>query len=589
MNIYPYMLGLYDEYLQERIIARYMRYPPDNKPREGVLHRHAIGLSQHGDLRGRVTDHLIGWALVGYSAEKPFTLEELLSGKKIRAEPKCFSVHCNEWAYRLIDVKEDGTPIVKYRTLTELSELMPEELASQPLVWLKVEGKVPPGKVGARIEKPGEFTILWGTVKNKEQWKKKPRGTELTAKEIPFTLHFHYYKGPRIIRWAPHMEWYLRLDIKGKGKIRSFYIEGNPLRESPLPAVDEGYVERKWFDYEGEVRPGERYMPFKTLIGKMEILDRGTVQYEVTRLPDGREYISLLFKGKRLKGRWRLVQTEEGALEYDFEALSRARQSTELREGRFVYHLHTIVNTGKHHYDLRYHFNNEPYLREFNLYDDLREKGIDEEVKAAYKRCYDLSWMDIKEPDTKKNIGKLVTVVSPLDEGIIQLIEDTDVFKSFFLRGKQLNGWYVAIKREGQWYVSESRLPRPLSLSELYESLSEYVSLTDPLKGEYYRPFKIVQKRGWDYFRVDIYDIKDFARCEPAEKTVKYLPDLEIPAGVREIRIGLFPRKGALHGARIQSIIFDVDKWSYEDAIRWIKKNRLHIWLGTQIKERRKE
>jgi len=169
------------------------------------------------------------------------------------------------------------------------------------------------------------------------------------------------------------------------------------------------------------------------------------------------------------------------------------------------------------------------------------------------------------------------------------LIEDTDVFKSFFLHGQQLNGWYVAIKRNGRWYVSKSRLPRPMSVEDYYHALIETVSLTDPLKGQYYRPFRIVQKRGWDYFRVDIYDIKDFSRCEPTEKTPKYLPELEIPAGIREIRIGLFPRKGALHGARVQSVIFDADKWTYEDAVRWIKKNRLHIWLGTQIKERRKE
>jgi hypothetical protein len=313
------------------------------------------------------------------------------------------------------------------------------------------------------------------------------------------------------------------------------------------------------------------------------------VTYEVTRLPDGREYISLLFKGKRLKGRWRLVQTEKGAFEYDLEYLDTLTISTELREGRFVYHLHTIADTGKQHYDLRYHFSGDEYLYEFNLYDDLRDKQVDEEVQAHHKKCYDLSWMDIKEPDTVKYVGRLKTIVSPLDSGSIQLIEDTDVFKSFFLHGQQLNGWYVAIKRNGRWYVSKSRLPRPMSVEDYYHALIETVSLTDPLKGQYYRPFRIVQKRGWDYFRVDIYDIKDFSRCEPTEKTPKYLPELEIPAGIREIRIGLFPRKGALHGARVQSVIFDADKWTYEDAVRWIKKNRLHIWLGTQIKERRKE
>jgi len=94
-------------------------YPKKDEGRF-VIQRHEIGDSQHGDNRFEWNDHLEGASIVGFSKTSPFTIEKLKSGRNFRAEPK----------------------------------------AKQPKVWLKVEGEVKPGQVGAGKEKAGKFTIL---------------------------------------------------------------------------------------------------------------------------------------------------------------------------------------------------------------------------------------------------------------------------------------------------------------------------------------------------------------------------------------------------------------------------------------------
>ena len=93
-------------------------------------------------------------------------------------------------------------------------------------------------------------------------------------------------------------------------------------------------------------------------------------------------------------------------------------------------------------------------------------------------------------------------------------------------------------------------------------------------------------KRTWSYFRVYLYDPREFTRTEPVSKVREYLPDLEIPEGVT-IRIGLYPRPGRIHGARVMCVEFDKEKWDSDEAIEWIKRNRLEEFSADMIRARR--
>lgn len=112
----------------QKAVSKYMEYPPNNRPTPYVIQRHEIGDSQHFDIRFKANGYAIGWSVVGFSKDKPARLDYWKPAVGMRAETK----------------------------------------ARQPLEWLRVEGDIKAGEVGAGIEKAGKFTILSGTKKNKQ-------------------------------------------------------------------------------------------------------------------------------------------------------------------------------------------------------------------------------------------------------------------------------------------------------------------------------------------------------------------------------------------------------------------------------------
>jgi len=638
------------------------------------LHNFACGL-------GLVVCHN---SIVGGSRDDPHTPQKFLEniGKGFRAETKCVNPFCNEWKYELIKV-ENGIVYVRWKTEEELSSLTMEELARQPLQWLKVEGKVEPGEVGAGEEAPGEFKILtkgllitgaqkpyfheyfikdnkyfkdWTRIvlraikvkkidpktkkpipgeyermwrfmipkdqkpyalskraiehkwkppqnikypfpkewakknwpKEFERWELYLRGelSELTT--VRFTLGLASWMGPRAKtgRQMPQMRWFLFLDDKGKGKVRTFLLDGYPLKDEIMAAYEYPRTSRKWLDYQGETEPNTPPVnPNKELVGQYVIIDSGTVSY-TTRTEDGEEVIELDFKGKRLKGKYQLKQEEKGADVYIFEKLS---AQVSMAQGVFVLDKHYWPETSKeYHLDLRFKLPEWDYLKEFNIWE---AKGVDDLKKlevpypARLKECSDLEWLKVKKTGTRMKAYGKWSIAETIDHGSIEIIEDSPRFMSFNINGKKLKGYYIARKADGLWQFMKSKLPKPLSIFEkMYEIFGKE---GDPREGKPYEPFKIEQKRGWNYFIVHIYDLRKFTRVEPSEKTKLYLPELDIPEGV-DIGIGLYPRPGKIHGARVAYIIFDSSKWTHEQAIRFIRDKKLDTWEGEQIRSKRK-
>jgi len=389
---------------------------------------------------------------------------------------------------------------------------------------------------------------------------------------IKFTLHFHSWMGQFVVRGVPKREWYLRVDDQGEGKVRSFFFEEDPLYFQPVSGEDEGRVSRKWLSFDGKLAPRTEYNPNKKISSYMKIIDRGSVDYK-TESEDGIEIITLGFKGKKLKGKWRLVQEEKRASTYTFDKLS-----TELADLKFALQVHWIPlksgakfpdDFGKH-WDVR--ISNGV---EFNLYQNpLETEG---EIKARRKTCKEImEWINIRGEHKFMKVGPLGTFVDAVDTGKIEIYEMTPDFMSMKFFGEKLTGYFIYKRKpDGEEIFMKSQLPK-----------AETMRGGDPAKGDYLKPFEVEQKQGWEYFWVHVYSPEDFTRC--VEDPTEYIPELKNkPKEVLEISICLYPRPGTIHGARFAAAKFS-NEWTQEQAFDWIKKNKFHEWEGELIRKEHK-
>ena len=608
------------------IIPKYLEYPPGNRPTPYVIHQHSRGRSQHYDLRLKADGYLLGWTIVGFSADRPATMEYLKEniGKGMRAETK----------------------------------------GRQPSSWLKVEGIVRPGEVGAGVEAPGRFIILssgeaiFGSQKTwlheyflkddkefkdwtrilfrairvpkidpetkraipkkyetmwrfmipkdpmpyaigkraiKVGWKPKkdivPFPEEWTKKSFPreyarwkefmgkerareslgrarFAILEHSWRGAFHIRGLFRREYHFLLD-DGKDRVMDFRSEESPLFNLPVALVYEGRIARKWMDYEGELKPMEHWNPNKELPSRVKILLKGGMDLRKEVSEDRMHFLMNVPKGP-FRGGYSLLQEEKAS---PFHHLDKIKSLA--REGFFVLDSHTIDS--KTHYDIRYRISGmKDYLWELSgMKKSPLELDTEEPVAAIRKRCEDLSWIDPKFKKGEKKVGAKITQLKRIDQGSVQLLEENPSFVSYWFRGERLKGYWIARETpRGYWLVMKSRLPTPLELAT-----------GNPRTGDYFKPFRLVKKKGWNYFDIEIYDEREFTRAETREKTRRYLPDLAIPEEV-DLFIGIFTRIGKIHGARVFRARFP-EEWEPNRAIRWIKDNKLHLWQSDMIREAR--
>ncbi|RLI98615.1 MAG: hypothetical protein DRP00_01625, partial [Candidatus Aenigmatarchaeota archaeon] len=117
----------------------------------------------------------------------------------------------------------------------------------------------------------------------KEQWGETK---ELLKAEAEYTLQQMSWKGQKVIRDIPVMHWFL--NIKQGDKIRTWELWYNPLFVHPTVAGYIGQAPKKWFEFEGKLKPGELFNPRKKLNADVRILDRGSVFVDAKR-KGGRE------------------------------------------------------------------------------------------------------------------------------------------------------------------------------------------------------------------------------------------------------------------------------------------------------------
>lgn len=380
-----------------------------------------------------------------------------------------------------------------------------------------------------------------------------------------FTLHFHSWMGQVVIRAVPHIEYYLRLELGGK--VRSWFINGNPTRISPLAATYEGTVSKKWMTFEGKIKPGQEYNPTKTLISQMVITDSGSVDIE-EETENGKKILLLKFNGKKLKGTWKLEQEEKSSDMFSFSKIV----TQELNAGRFVFHRHYWDE--KEHWDVRIKLNDRPkILIEFNLWKNPLEVEIEEPIKALAKQCDDPEkWFITEGTKIPKKVYGIDTFIDVLDTGKFTLIEYKEGFLSMKFFGEKLRGyWVLKTDVNGKFYFTKSRLPETHSLSG------------EPKDGDFYKPFLREQKMGLDYYWTRIYNIQRFTKCVGDWKT--YLPDLKLPDFIEDLLVCLYFRPGTTHGARVTAVKVKGADTDFAKVSKWIKINKLHTWNGKQEKE----
>ena len=586
--------------------------------------------SQHIDFRIALNGALEGWSIVGGSVEKMITPKLLLErkGKGFRAEQK--ALQPKVWLFKEKKVDEifdvmvgAGEPRGKMFVMTrgkgihgakklDLKEYFLKSTESGQYGgfedWTRlIVVPVRVQRVDPETKQPikGKYETLWRAMIPKEQmpytisdramkknwrppknnpepfpvewvkknwpeqyekWKKWMASQKKELSEIKYTLSMHSWRGPVHVRGMYIRQYYLFLDDKGSGSVRTFKLDDNPIFASQIPAWDEGRDSRKYLDFEGPTKPMSRFNPNKAITGEMKILEKGSVSYEVEK--NDTEKIHLNFKGKILKGEWILEQHSKGSDRYFFYKKETGLSS---RVYEFVYHKHMVGSKDNFHYDIRIKKDN--FLDEFNLYGDISELKPGEAVEAYRKTCYDPEKWFLKEgTEVYRPIGPLQTWITVIDYGKATVLEENPQFISMVLDSKKFEeAYFVAKKEDGRW-TFERDIIRGLS------------STGDPVSGDYFKPFQVKEKTTWDYFNVYIYDPREFTRTEPVEKVKKYLPELEIPEGVT-VYIGLYPVPGEIHNARVMMVRFKKDKWSYEEAFKWIKKNKLHIWKSKMIRE----
>ena len=389
-----------------------------------------------------------------------------------------------------------------------------------------------------------------------EKWKEKPKGQMKLSKKIKWALFMHTWMGQVVIRGIPNYEFYLRID-DGKQKILSFVFERNPLRYTSISGIYEGRVAKKWLTFEGDLPPKSPYNPTKKLTVHVIKLDGGDGEIDLEETEEGAKILKLKLNGKILSGNFLLVQEEKGS---DIFVFKRERR---LAKGYFK--LYKVKAPKNEFMELLIDaFPNKPYLRVVLGAPELKSGSV-----CIVEWTRDRS---LFEREGEVVIGGRPFKFTVYDEGEVDTAEVSDYFISFTLVGSKVNKAYALTKINALWKLEEYTGAQV----ELQE---------DPLEGMQYKKFKVEEFPRKGYNIMWIYDPRFFGRAEPNWQD--YLPDLELPEGIMDILLGVYPVIGTIHHVRCMGVQYDPEKISDEEVEKFIKKNKLDKFVSPLIRRKR--
>jgi len=371
-----------------------MDLPKIQKPYRFVIQEHQRGKSSHLDFRLEVNDHLVG-----------FTLDD--PGRV--GAPLRF--------------KNDANYSSKNKVLCQLK-------ARQPKEWLKTEGTIEPGKVGATKFLPARFKeIDSGTY---EMGAQKPYLLECFLKGKVYKGRFVFRKLPRSGKWEK------------AGKKALVWFTWKPMDQTPY-TLSSRAIRVGWTPPKGRsALPKEWEDKIPT---ELRWWEKGWT---------GEQALSTIKEARKVLLKRKVIQLSQ--LNFCLQRHSWKGQEV-------------IRKMPVEHWDLR--FSNGVY---FNL--DANPISQKKGITAVKKICKNIDkWIKFEgkiPPGEEGNPNKEIPAfVEILDKGKAEIIEQTERFISFKLFGTKLKGFWIAKSHDGTWTVETSQAgakPKKLQSIELSDA-----------------------------------------------------------------------------------------------------------------------
>ena len=308
-----------------------------------------------------------------------------------------------------------------------------------------------------------------------------------------FKLVAQHWRGPVIIRWGPSASLY-HLLIKVGSDRWLIGLDNDPrIREAVAGFSEDMDLWRELWETKErrDVEPGTDLNPTKDTPSWVEPADEGSV--EIMEQEAG--FLKFKLGGKKLEGLWILTEEEPGAGIWAFTKEEVAPVTKALRA---VLQLHSWE--GGKEYDLRLE-RPEGWIWAFHFKKDPREV---EDQLAPGNKCYDLTWLEIKEPEKRKVQG-VWTRVEPLESGSVVWEEFAPDSIRFALTGMgALSGTWTASLREGGWLLEklvEKSLPVEIIRKDAKKRVVTGIVLepgTKDAQGDII-PAEEIEKAAWDF------------------------------------------------------------------------------------------
>ena len=262
-----------------------------------------------------------------------------------------------------------------------------------------------------------------------------------------FKLFEQTYKGQVVIRFGPStlLYWFLMDEPR-----LVLSLENSPLLRSAVAGIEaeERFFQALWDKTEFEPEPGTLLNPTKETPSKVRLVDEGSVSV----LEEEPGFLRLKLSGSKLSGYFNIVWEEPDA---PFVTFMRAKEIQAKSEFRAVLHRHSWP--GGQHWDLR--LEHEGKLLEFHFDQD---PGLPPHGVATFSECFDLSWLDIREPSWKQG-----TFVQPLASWTVVWEKLGPDRMDFYLDGIA----FRAVKRpDGTWEVG------PVEIAPARSFLTKYAN-----------------------------------------------------------------------------------------------------------------
>jgi len=396
------------------------------------------------------------------------------------------------------------------------------------------------------------------------RWDIKPE-YKLEWKDGEYRVYQHEWQGQIVIRNVPNKEYLLY--IKMGNRIRSWRFDLDITKYAPAWAFYDGTISSKWWDWEGCIYPRKKdkvrkkdlkrcenkpkrknihYNPTEELMVFRTLISKGKLKYAIVKEND-REFIFLDVKTGKFKGKYLLSQEEEGSEVYYLETITQFEESS-----KFEYRLSTDGEVSI--LFLEYY---DGYIT-FIINGDLIQLVDYEDELEAMKYYTKDKTIKIKNKEFKI-----------VDKGDAIVFIDNEAFCKFMLNGKYLRNYYIASFLDDIWIIMLMK-----HVGDAFEDIKPY---KEP---------KIIKVRNHpEWFGIELYDGRLFTKSESDYK--KYM-DIEPIDGLIAIYLGQYPVEGTLPHLKVWRLIFDRNKISEEEAIKWVKEQKFVDMDFIQKKEKHK-